>query len=74
MKVIIYADASGAYRWRAIAPNGRIIADGGEGYESPSNATRAVRSVQEAFDELTDDDITVKENTDPPPFPPMQDT
>lgn len=33
MKVIFYHDKMGEWRWRAIAPNGRIIADCGEGYE-----------------------------------------
>jgi uncharacterized protein YegP (UPF0339 family) len=37
----VFRDGSGEYRWRAVARNGRIIADGAEGYKSRSNATRA---------------------------------
>ena len=34
--------------WRIRAANGRIIADGGEGYVSKRNAIRAFESVKEA--------------------------
>jgi uncharacterized protein YegP (UPF0339 family) len=30
MKVIIYEDLSGAFRWRAVATNGKTVADSGE--------------------------------------------
>lgn len=29
-----YQDDSGEWRWRAVAPNGRIVADSGEGYKN----------------------------------------
>lgn len=32
-RVEIYLDANNHFRWRRIAPNGRIISDSGEGYE-----------------------------------------
>lgn len=32
----------GSWRWRARAKNGRIVADGGEGYSSKSAAVKAV--------------------------------
>ena len=32
-KVEHYKDAEGKWRWRAIAPNGNIVADSAEGYE-----------------------------------------
>lgn len=41
----IYADAAGQHRWRLVAPNGRIIADGAEGYATRSNAVRAAQRV-----------------------------
>lgn len=34
MKVEIYEDAAGEWRWRMKAANGRIIANGGEGFSS----------------------------------------
>jgi uncharacterized protein YegP (UPF0339 family) len=41
--IFIYCDAKGEFRWRATATNGKIIADGAEGYKSASNAMRAAR-------------------------------
>lgn len=38
----IYEDARAMFRWRAVAGNGLIIADGSEGYASRSNALRAL--------------------------------
>ena len=29
-----YQDDSGEWRWRAVAPNGRVVADSGEGYKN----------------------------------------
>ncbi len=43
MKIQIYPDAKGEFRWRCVAENGRITADGAEGYDSYSNAMRAVK-------------------------------
>lgn len=40
--VEIYRDRVGEWRWRAVARNGKIIADGAEGYASKANAKRAV--------------------------------
>jgi len=31
-EVHVYVDRSGEYRWRAVAVNGRIVADSAEGY------------------------------------------
>ncbi len=42
----IYQDAAAEYRWRLVAPNGRTIADSGEGYASRSNAHRAAENVR----------------------------
>ena len=39
----VYPDKKGLYRWHFTAPNGRIIADSGEGYKTRSNALRAAR-------------------------------
>jgi len=42
-----YEDASGEHRFRLRHDNGNIIADGGEGYASRSNAVRAIDRVRE---------------------------
>jgi uncharacterized protein YegP (UPF0339 family) len=34
VKLEIYEDAGGEWRWRAKAANGEVVADGGEGYEN----------------------------------------
>lgn len=34
MMVVVYMDAAGQWRWRLKAKNGRIVADGGEGYKT----------------------------------------
>jgi len=41
----VYKDKAGEWRWRLIAPNGKIIADSGEGYSSKGNAKRAVSKI-----------------------------
>lgn len=43
----VYSDKKDEWRWRLKHDNGNIIADGGEGYSSKSNALRAVDSVVE---------------------------
>jgi len=40
-------DAGGEYRWSLRHDNGNIIADGGEGYSSKSNAQRALGRIRE---------------------------
>ena len=42
LKFEIYADRAHAYRWRAIAKNGNIVANSGESFASKRNAKRAV--------------------------------
>jgi uncharacterized protein YegP (UPF0339 family) len=39
--ILIYRDRAGEYRWRAVARNGKIIADSAEGYVSRANVKRA---------------------------------
>lgn len=38
----IYEDSRGEWRWRLRAANGRVIADGGEGYSRRDSCRRAV--------------------------------
>jgi uncharacterized protein YegP (UPF0339 family) len=40
----VYQAADG-WRWRLVAPNGRIVADSGEAFASRSNATRSIRAI-----------------------------
>jgi uncharacterized protein YegP (UPF0339 family) len=48
-RVEIWADASGAWRWRVKAENNRIVAESGESFWSKWGAERAVPG---EFDEL----------------------
>jgi uncharacterized protein YegP (UPF0339 family) len=41
MTVEFYQDKQGEWRWRVVAGNGRIMADGSEGYHSKYNVKRA---------------------------------
>lgn len=43
VKIEIYEDKAGKWRWRMRAANGQVIADGGEGYANQSNIKRALR-------------------------------
>lgn len=38
----VYQDGAGKWRWSAYAVNGRIIADGGQGYTRKHDGERAV--------------------------------
>lgn len=40
-KYEVYCDVGGKWRWRLIAPNGRIICDSAEGYSSRAEAEQA---------------------------------
>ena len=42
MKFEMYEDKKSLWRWRLKARNGKIIADGSEGYASKQNVKRAV--------------------------------
>lgn len=44
----IYEDSRGEWRWRLVAENGEIVADSAEGYDSKSNAERAVEAIRTA--------------------------
>lgn len=43
MKIEVYPAADGQWRWRLRAANGKITADGAEGYANESSCKRAVR-------------------------------
>lgn len=44
-KVTIFKDAADMWRWRRVAPNGRIVADGSEGYNNRSDCEDQARQV-----------------------------
>lgn len=44
----VYRDARGEWRWQRVAPNGRIIAESGEGYH---NRTDCLAMASEQFPE-----------------------
>lgn len=46
MKFEVYEDKSGQWRWRAVASNGKIIADGAEAYKRQRNCLRSLRRLR----------------------------
>jgi uncharacterized protein YegP (UPF0339 family) len=50
MKVVIYEDLRGEWRWRLVAANGRIVADSSEGYVDATNVRDAVEKITAAFE------------------------
>jgi uncharacterized protein YegP (UPF0339 family) len=42
----IYEDVAHEWRWRIVHRNGKVIADGGEGYATRSSAIRAARRLR----------------------------
>lgn len=44
-RIEIYRDAAYLYRWRLRSPNGRIMADGAEGYTRRDDVRRALRGL-----------------------------
>lgn len=51
MRIECYEDASGKWRWRLLAGNNKVIADGSEGYSSRGNMARAIKRLSEMFAE-----------------------
>ena len=41
-----YKDRAGEWRWQFKAPNGKIMADSGEGYKELSSCTSAIRVIK----------------------------
>ena len=39
-RVVVYKDQAGEWRWKAIAENGKVVADSGEGYRNRIYAAR----------------------------------
>jgi hypothetical protein len=49
-KIHVYEDESGEFRWRRVAPNGEVVSDSGEGYESETGATEAANREADGAD------------------------
>ncbi len=41
-RFVVYSDPTGAYRWRFVAPDGRLVAVSGEGYLSEDDCKTAL--------------------------------
>ena len=50
MKVEYYRDAKGEWRWRMKARNGRIVADGAEGYKRRIDCVRQYARIAGAIE------------------------
>jgi uncharacterized protein YegP (UPF0339 family) len=46
-KFEVYKDKAGQYRWRLVAPNGKSIAESGEGYSGKQACLDGIASVQQ---------------------------
>lgn len=55
MRFVVYQDTAGEWRWRLVARNGRVVADGAEGYASHRNAMRAIIRLVKAAAAMPDD-------------------
>ncbi len=51
LKVKVYQDARGEFRWTALDGNNKIIADGSEGYKTQRALTLALTNVLKEFRE-----------------------
>ena len=43
--VVVYKDAAGEWRWKALAENRKTVADSGEGYRNRTYAARVAREL-----------------------------
>ena len=56
MKVTVYRDRSGNYRWRLTAENGEPLADSGEGYRLKGYTQRKARELFPDAELVVEDD------------------
>jgi uncharacterized protein YegP (UPF0339 family) len=45
MKIVVYQDLRGEWRWRFVAENGRVMADGAEGYDEKRGVDKALDTI-----------------------------
>ena len=55
MKVLVYQDEAGEYRWQVRADNGEIIADSAEGYRHKGYAITMAQTVNPGAELVIDD-------------------
>jgi uncharacterized protein YegP (UPF0339 family) len=55
MKVIVYQDESGDFRWRLKADNGEIVADSAEGYRHKGYAITMAKKLNPDAELVIDD-------------------
>jgi uncharacterized protein YegP (UPF0339 family) len=55
MKIVLYKDKKGEYRWRLVARNGRIIADSAESYKQKSKMMHIVQKLLDTCSFLFED-------------------
>jgi len=48
MKIVIYRDVKGEWRWKLVARNGRTVANGGEGYKRKSGILKTLNAIAAA--------------------------
>ena len=51
LKIKVYQDARGEFRWTALDGNNKIIADGSEGYKTQRSLVLALQNVLKEFRE-----------------------
>jgi uncharacterized protein YegP (UPF0339 family) len=65
-RIEVYRDTGGHWRWRAKAPNGRVVADGGEGYHNKADLLATLADLFPIHDnayvvmEVVDDELDEK--------------
>jgi uncharacterized protein YegP (UPF0339 family) len=67
MHVIVYESKNGEWRWQLVSRNHKIVADSAEGYESKSNAQRALSQIIKSLRNALESDnlsITVRDQAE----------
>jgi uncharacterized protein len=55
MKVIVYEDEAGEFRWKLVAENGEIISDSAEGYRHKGYAITMAKKINPGAELVVDD-------------------
>ena len=63
MKIELYEDKGGEWRWRMKARNGRTVATGGEGFSSKGACSESVMKVIRGIRESLYHDIVILESS-----------
>ena len=57
-RFVIYVDRGGQYRWRLIAPNGKILADSGESYVTNAGCREGIADTKRYVPTAQIEDLT----------------